>query len=554
MLLEEEMAGGLSQGFFMEELNKYHQKHNVTVKYHELSNTGPPHDLRFTFQVIINDREFPTAEGKTKKKAKNAAAKIALDILDEESKVVSSLSLPTADTSEGLSIKNYVGRVNMYAQKKKLSVNYEQCFVNELRESEVKSSRRLHYTCRIGQKEYGIATGSTKQEAKQLAAKLAYDDIRAEETSAKADSASSGSYMTASTDSSGISSVTGTSTNESLPENELSASESEQQHNGDSLKDSFSPSMDGPRNSQRKIKINLAPKFDCLEAEEVKNSKYTMNSRFVKDFEEIESIGTGGYGQVFKAKHRIDKKTYVIKRVKYDNEKVEREVKALASLNHVNIVHYHNCWAGDDYDPEISINNSRSMTKCLFIQMEFCDKGTLEQWIDDRRDKKSDKDLALDLFEQITKGVAYIHSKQLIHRDLKPSNIFLVHTKQVKIGDFGLVTTLKNDEKRTVEKGTLLYMSPEQMSSPEYGNEVDIFTLGLILAELLHICTTVQETVKIFDKLRKGFFPDVFDPKEKNLLQKLLTKDPKKRLPAPEILKTLNEWKNGLEEKKPNTC
>lgn len=51
--------------------------------------------------------------------------------------------------------------------------------------------------------------------------------------------------------------------------------------------------------------------------------------------------------------------------------------------------------------------------------MEFCDKGTLEQWIDNRRGKEQDKPLALELFEQIVAGVNYIHSKQLIHRDLK---------------------------------------------------------------------------------------------------------------------------------------
>lgn len=64
---------------------------------------------------------------------------------------------------------------------------------------------------------------------------------------------------------------------------------------------------------------------------------------------------------------------------------------------------------------------SRANTMCLFIQMEFCDKGTLEQWIDSRRGKQQDKCLALELFEQITAGVDYLHSKEFIHRDLKVS-------------------------------------------------------------------------------------------------------------------------------------
>lgn len=51
--------------------------------------------------------------------------------------------------------------------------------------------------------------------------------------------------------------------------------------------------------------------------------------------------------------------------------------------------------------------------------MEFCDKGTLEAWIDNRRGKKPDKPLSLELYEQIAAGVEYIHNQQLIHRDLK---------------------------------------------------------------------------------------------------------------------------------------
>lgn len=58
--------------------------------------------------------------------------------------------------------------------------------------------------------------------------------------------------------------------------------------------------------------------------------------------------------------------------------------------------------------------------------MEYCDKGTLEQWIDKRRGKEPDKHLALEFFQQIVTGVHYIHSKDLIHRDLKVSGKWAV--------------------------------------------------------------------------------------------------------------------------------
>uniref|UniRef100_A0A2K5SI06 Interferon-induced, double-stranded RNA-activated protein kinase n=1 Tax=Cebus imitator TaxID=2715852 RepID=A0A2K5SI06_CEBIM len=526
------MAGGLSPGFFMEELNKYRQKEGVVLTYEELPNSGPPHDRRFTFQVIIDGREFPEAEGRSKKEAKNAAAKVAVEILNKENKAVSRLSLTPTDSSERSSIGNYIGLINRFAQKNRLTVNYEHCA------SGVNGLEGFHYKCKVGQKEYGIGTGSTKQEAKQLAAKLAYLQIhKSEETSVAS---------------------------ESSPESSFSEDTSEINCNS-SLNNCSSLPMNGLRNNQRKVKRpNLAPRFD---PPDMKGTKYTMDTRFGKDFKEIELIGSGAFGQVFKAKHRIDKKTYVIKRVKYNSDKVEREVKALAELDHVNIVHYNGCWDGfdydpessdydpesSDYDPENSKNNLRSTTKCLFIQMEFCDKGTLEQWIEERRGKKLDKALSLEFFEQITTGVDYIHSKNLIHRDLKPSNIFLVDSKQIKIGDFGLVTSLKYDEKRTKDTGTPRYMSPEQISSQEYGKEVDLYALGLIFAELLHVCNTALETSKFFRDLRNGIISDVFDKREKTILQKLLSEKPEDRTNTSEILNTLAMWKKKPEKKERNT-
>uniref|UniRef100_A0A8C6BU26 Eukaryotic translation initiation factor 2 alpha kinase 2 n=1 Tax=Monodon monoceros TaxID=40151 RepID=A0A8C6BU26_MONMO len=498
------MASGRSPCFYIEELNKYQQKNTAVLKYRELSKTGPPHNLRFTYQVIIDGKEFPKAEGRSKKEAKNAAAKLAFEIISKEQKAASPSSLQTGDPSEVPPIENYIGRVNTIAQKKNLSVIYEEC------ESRDSGPDKFHYKCKIGQNEYGIGVGSTKQEARQLAAKVAYEEIQSENLM-KAD-ASSGYFINVCGDVQSNSSATNTSASESQSENDFSTSEAESNDNSDALDKSFQSPENSSRNNPRKVKRSLAPRFDSPVKRE--ESMYTVDSR-----------------------------------------KVEREVKALAMLDHANIVHYHSCWDGLDYDPEQSINSSRSKTRCLFIQMEYCDKGTLEQWIDSRRGKEQDKCLALVFFEQITEGVHYIHSKQLIHRDLKPGNIFLVGMNQIKIGDFGLVTYLKNDDARTSKQGTRRYMSPEQISCMEdYGNEVDIFALGLILAELLHICSTMSETVKLFEDLRDGTFSVVFDNKEKNLLQKLLSNDPKRRPNTLEILKTLKEWNNIAEKKKWNTC
>nr|XP_048272012.1 interferon-induced, double-stranded RNA-activated protein kinase-like isoform X2 [Myodes glareolus] len=512
-------------GFYMDKLNKYRQKHGVTITYKELCTTGPAHDRRFTFKVIINEKEFPQAEGKSKQEAKNAAAQLAVDMLNKEHQADSH-----TDASEIKLTDNYVGLVNSIAQKDKLSVNYELV-------SDTQSPQRFNSKCKIGSTTYGTGSGATKQEAKQLAAKEAYQKL-SEKSSLRADRASSGPTTSSSSGHSSSSPITSNS-----------ASPSENDSKGYWTSSSFeSPLMNGLREN-KKSGIKLSPN-DTI------SNTYTMECRFQKDFEDIEKIGSGGFGQVFKAKHKIDGKTYAIKRVKYNKEKAVREVKALATLNHVNIVQYHSCWLEEDYNPKkiIDGNSSRSKTQYLFIQMEFCDKGTLENWLANEEQKKTDKDLLLELFEQITTGVDYIHSKALIHRDLKPGNIFLVDEKHIKIGDFGLVTDLDIDGNRTKETGSLLYMSPEQIFSQKYGKEVNIFALGLILAELLHICITVSEKVQFFQKLREGIFPDdTFDNKEKSLLRRLLLKEPKERPSTSEILRILAEWKNNSEQKKRHT-
>ncbi|XP_060220225.1 interferon-induced, double-stranded RNA-activated protein kinase isoform X3 [Meriones unguiculatus] len=468
------MASDIS-GFYIDKLNKYRQKHQATITYKELRTTGPPHDKRFTFQVIINGKEFPEAEGKSKQDAKNAAAKLAVHMLTNENKADSHTDV----SEEGSFVGNYIGLVNSFAQRERLPVNYEQC------DPDTQSPERFKCKCKIGQTTYGIGLAATKQEAKQLAAKEAYQKL-SEKSSVKTDRASSDFITFSSSAFPSSLSVTNNSASCSAPGSDFSENASETSLSSQS---SF---VNGLRGNQRESEV-----------------------------------------------------------------KAVREVTALAALYHANIVQYHSCWMGEDYDPEQSVDKdtNRSKTQCLFIQMEFCDKGTLEQWMEERRQSTADKALVLELFEQIVTGVDYIHSKSLIHRDLKPGNIFLVDEKHIKIGDFGLATALENDEKsRTKGTGTPRYMSPEQLSSQEYGKEVDIFALGLILAELRHICFTISEKIKFFEKLRGGIFPDTFDSKEKSLLRILLSKKPTERPSTSEILRTLAEWKDISEKRQRNTC
>ncbi|GMS86910.1 hypothetical protein PENTCL1PPCAC_9085, partial [Pristionchus entomophagus] len=108
-------------------------------------------------------------------------------------------------------------------------------------------------------------------------------------------------------------------------------------------------------------------------------------------------------------------------------------------------------------------------------------------------------------FNQIVSAVAYIHDKGKIHRDLKPSNIMFADEDHLKICDLGIVanraivdadTDQEEAKSRTFDRGTYMYMAPEQVFFGHVSSKVDIFALGLILTEMC-VAMTKQEAEKV---------------------------------------------------------
>lgn len=230
-------------------------------------------------------------------------------------------------------------------------------------------------------------------------------------------------------------------------------------------------------------------------------------SRYFEDFVEICCLGKGGFGRVFKAQNKLDGRMYAIKKIRFSSiyslryQRIVREVKSLALMDHPNIVRYNAAWIEESHEGATNHNNKKS-TKALkddssennfdptietatdemdqngpekadhplamYIQMELC-QYTLSEWISRRnsllfngskrildefpaeyyRMVCSSISGTIDInvheirriFKGIVKGLQYIHSQGLIHRDLKPQNIFFHGTDHIpKIGDFGLVS------------------------------------------------------------------------------------------------------------------
>lgn len=145
--------------------------------------------------------------------------------------------------------------------------------------------------------------------------------------------------------------------------------------------------------------------------------------------------------------------------------------------------------------------------------MQLCDE-TLKCWLDRRRaiNEPINIALAISIIMQATTGIQYIHSCNIVHHDIKPSNIFLSSDlKSVQVGDFGLACCLQGHNHSDCpleggQIGTPLYAAPEQLRG-RCNPKSDMFSLGLVLIELVTIFSTEMERIDILTKVRSGYLP-----------------------------------------------
>ncbi len=196
----------------------------------------------------------------------------------------------------------------------------------------------------------------------------------------------------------------------------------------------------------------------------------------VHQYKIIEKIGAGGMGEVYLAEDTKLKRNIALKFLPTQflnnddiKKRFQREAQAVAKLNHPNIVTIH----------EVSEFNGRP-----FFVMENIDGHSLRYFI---KEKPQPADAIIEFALQICQGLGEAHRHGITHRDIKPANIALDRTNRIRLLDFGLAATEGDDKltKTGSTLGTVSYMSPEQISGRDIDHRSDLFSLGIVLYELL---------------------------------------------------------------------
>ena len=251
-----------------------------------------------------------------------------------------------------------------------------------------------------------------------------------------------------------------------------------------------------------------------------------MIGKTISHYKVLERLGGGAMGMVYRAEDLKLKRSVAIKflpqELTHDPKAKERflqEAQAASTLDHTNICNIH----------EIDETEEGQ----IFIILAYYEGETLKKKIQ-RGPLKLEN--IIDIAVQVAQGLAKAHERGIIHRDIKPANLMIKKDRVVKVVDFGLAT-LAGQAREDATSGTLAYMSPEQVSGEIVDHRTDIWSLGVVLYEMLTaklpfegeydqalIYSILNEEPEPISNLRMGV------PKElEQIIEKAMAKRPEQR-------------------------
>lgn len=262
-------------------------------------------------------------------------------------------------------------------------------------------------------------------------------------------------------------------------------------------------------------------------SDSIGGGRFTPGQILAERYRIVALAGRGGMGEVFRAEDltlgQIVAMKFLPERLSQDAAALSRfhgEVRNARQVSHPNVCRVFDIGETDG---------------TLFLTMEYVDGEDLASVV--RRIGRLSPDKATEIARQICAGLAAAHERGVIHRDLKPANVMLDGTGKIRITDFGLAGLAASMQGEDARAGTPAYMAPEQLAGKEVTTKSDIYSLGLILYEILtgkraFEASTLQELVRLRESgtvTNPSTLVRDLDPLIERVILRCLEADPDKR-------------------------
>ena len=264
--------------------------------------------------------------------------------------------------------------------------------------------------------------------------------------------------------------------------------------------------------------------------------------KLLKEYTFLKKIGQGTFGVVILAIHKITNEKVAIKILdkekitqKTDIARVKKEIDILKKLRHKNIVHL--------------FNVIDTLTN-IFLIMEYTNGIELFDYITKNKCIKESE--ACYFYQQIISGIEYLGKLNITHRDIKPENLLVSNDKMIKIVDFGLSNTYKNNELLKTACGSPFYAAPEMIKGEKYnGDKVDIWSSGIVLYAMIcgYLPFEDNDNQKLYQKIIEGKleFPPFLSDEAKDIISHILDVKPDRRYQIRDIKN--HSWFNMVNPK-----